>query len=382
MTSAPVRDQVADHLITPQNAAFLLIDYQPSQLAGVHSMDRDLLVKNAVSTVRTIKAFGVPVVHSTINVATGRGKPTLPELADLLTDDKPLDRTTTNSWEDIEFVQAVRATGRRKLIICALWTEICMAFTALDALREGYEVYPVVDAIGGTSPEAHRAGLDRVLQAGGQPVSWVSLAVELQRDWARQDTVQAVIEIVLTDRLLKEEAIARPGRKEVVDVMPDAASDNNSARDRSWLILGVIGLAQLMVVLDITVMNIALPSAQRALGFTTADRQWVVTAYTLAFGSLLLPGGRLADLLGRKVTFLIGLAGFAGVSAIGGASVNFTMLITARACQGAFAALLVPSALSLLTTTFTAPKDRGRAFAVYGAIAGPAARSACCSAAR
>jgi MFS family permease len=110
-------------------------------------------------------------------------------------------------------------------------------------------------------------------------------------------------------------------------------------------------------------------SAQRALGFTTADRQWVVTAYTLAFGSLLLLGGRLADLLGRKVTFLTGLAGFAGVSAIGGASVNFAMLITARACQGAFAALLVPSALSLLTTTFTEPRDRGRAFGVYGAIA-------------
>ena len=117
-------------------------------------------------------------------------------------------------------------------------------------------------------------------------------------------------------------------------------------------------------------MNIALPSAQRALGFTTVDRQWVVTAYTLAFGSLLLPGGRLADLLGRKVTFLTGLAGFAVVSAIGGASVNFAMLITARACQGAFAALLVPSALSLLTTTFTEPKDRARAFGIYGAIAG------------
>src|SRR5439155_15076686 len=151
--------------------------------------------------------------------------------------------------------------------------------------------------------------------------------------------------------------------------MPDATS-SNSAPDRRWLILGVIGLAQLMEILDLTVMNIALPSAQRALGFTTVDRQWVVTAYTLAFGSLLLLGGRLADLLGRKVTFLTGLAGFAVVSAIGGASVNFAMLITARACQGAFAALLVPSALSLLTTTFTAPKDRSRAFAVYGAIAG------------
>jgi EmrB/QacA subfamily drug resistance transporter len=143
-----------------------------------------------------------------------------------------------------------------------------------------------------------------------------------------------------------------------------------SARDRRWVILGVIGLAQLMVVLDLTVMNIALPSAQRALHFSTVDRQWVITAYALAFGSLLLLGGRLADLLGRKVTFLTGLVGFAGVSAIGGASVNFAMLITARACQGAFAALLVPSALSLLITTFTEPKDRSKAFAVYGAIAG------------
>jgi nicotinamidase-related amidase len=205
MTSAPVRDPIADHLLTPENAAFLLIDYQPAQIAAVRSMDSALLLKNAVSTVRTIKTFGVPVVHSTVNVATGRGQPTLPELAGLLTDDKPHDRTTTNAWEDIEFVEAVHATGRRKLILCALWTEICMAFVALDALRDGYEVYPVVDAIGGTSPEAHRAGLERVTQAGGQPVSWVSLAVELQRDWARQDTVAAIVEIVLTDRLLKEQ---------------------------------------------------------------------------------------------------------------------------------------------------------------------------------
>ncbi len=154
------------------------------------------------------------------------------------------------------------------------------------------------------------------------------------------------------------------------DVNPISSAPVGSDRDRRrWLVLGVIGIAQLMVVLDATVMNIALPSAQRALQFTTADRQWVVTAYTLAFGSLLLLGGRLADLFGRKVTFLIGLLGFAGVSAIGGASVNFAMLITARACQGVFGALLVPSALSLLTTTFTEPKERGKAFGIYGAIA-------------
>jgi nicotinamidase-related amidase len=204
MTSAPIRDPLADHLITPQNAALLLIDYQPAQVSSVRSMDHELLVKNAVSTVRTIKAFGVPVVHSTVNVSSGQGQPTIPELAGLLENDKPLDRTTVNSWEDTEFVEAVRATGRRKLIFCALWTEVCMAFTALDALREGYEAYPVVDAIGGTSLEAHRAGLERVVQAGGQPISWVSLACELQRDWARQDTVADVVEIVLTDRLRKE----------------------------------------------------------------------------------------------------------------------------------------------------------------------------------
>jgi len=200
---SPVRDPIGDHLLTPQNAALILIDYQPSQFAGVRSMDRDLLLENIVSTVRIAKAFGLPIVHSTINVATGRGQPTVPEVAELLADDPPVDRTTTNAWEDPEFLAAVRATGRRKLILCALWTEICMAFPALDALREEYEVYPVVDAIGGTSEEAHRAALERVVQAGAQPISWVSLAVELQRDWAREETVNDVIQIVLTDRLLK-----------------------------------------------------------------------------------------------------------------------------------------------------------------------------------
>ena len=201
MTSEAIRDPLADHLITPQNSALVLIDYQPEQIATVRSMDHDLLIKNAVSTVRAAKAFDVPIVHSTVNVASGQVKPTIDDLATLLEDDPPLDRTTVNSWEDTEFVEAVRATGRQKLIFAALWTEVCMAFAALDALREGFEVYPVVDAIGGTSPEAHRAGLERVVQAGGQPISWVSFACELQRDWARVDTVPAIVEIVLTDRL-------------------------------------------------------------------------------------------------------------------------------------------------------------------------------------
>jgi MFS family permease len=139
---------------------------------------------------------------------------------------------------------------------------------------------------------------------------------------------------------------------------------------RRWLILALIGLAQLMIVLDITIMNIALPSAQHALGFSNVDRQWIITAYALSFGSLLLFGGRLGDLFGRKVTLLTGLLGFAAASAVGGASINFTMLVTARACQGVFAALLAPAALSLLTTTFSDPKERGKAFGVYGAIVG------------
>ena len=204
MIGSPVRDPVGDHLLTPQNSALIVIDYQPSQFGGVNSSDRDLLLENIVSTARVAKAFDLPIVHSTINVATGRGQPTVPQLAKVLANDPPVDRTTTNAWEDPEFLAAVRATGRRKLILCALWTEICMAFPALDALREGYEVYPVVDAIGGTSEDAHRAGIERVMQAGAQPTTWVSLAVELQRDWAREETVNDVIQIVLTDRLLKE----------------------------------------------------------------------------------------------------------------------------------------------------------------------------------
>jgi nicotinamidase-related amidase len=203
MASLPVRDPAGDHLLTPQNSALLVIDYQPPQFAGVSSIDRDLLLENIVSTVKSAKAFDLPIVHSTINVATGRSGSTVPKLAQLLEDDPPIDRTTTNAWEDEDFLAAVRATGRRKLIICALWTEICMAFPALDALREGYDVYPVADAIGGTSEDAHRTGLERVVHAGAQPVTWVALAVELQRDWAREKTVDDVIQIVLTDRLLK-----------------------------------------------------------------------------------------------------------------------------------------------------------------------------------
>ena len=146
-----------------------------------------------------------------------------------------------------------------------------------------------------------------------------------------------------------------------------------SEYDRRWLILAVLGVAQLMVVLDATIVNIALPSAQKALHFSDSSRQWVVTAYTLGFGSLLLLGGRLADLFGRKRTLITGLAGFAVASAVGGTAQSFGPLIAARAVQGIFAALLAPAALSLLTTTFTDPKERGKAFGIFGAVAGTGA---------
>src|SRR5690349_20815393 len=139
---------------------------------------------------------------------------------------------------------------------------------------------------------------------------------------------------------------------------------------RRWWTLATVALAQLMVVLDATVVNIALPAAQADLGFSDGQRQWVVTAYSLAFGSLLLLGGRLSDLWGRKRTFIIGLIGLAIASALGGAAGTFELLVGARALQGAFGALLAPTALAVLTTTFTIPKERARAFGVFGAIAG------------
>jgi len=195
MTSNGFRDPVADHLLTPQNAALIVIDYQSSQIAAVQSMDQAALLMNITSTVKLAKIFGMPIVHSTVNVASGRSKTTVPELAELLTEIPPIDRTTINAWEDDRFLAAVRATVRRKLVLCALWTEMCMAFPALDALREGYDVYPVVDAIAGTSVDAHRAGLERVMQAGGRPITWVSFAGELQRDWARS-TAEEVVAVV------------------------------------------------------------------------------------------------------------------------------------------------------------------------------------------
>ncbi|GGS07430.1 MFS transporter [Streptomyces aureoverticillatus] len=154
---------------------------------------------------------------------------------------------------------------------------------------------------------------------------------------------------------------------------PPTAHHTGGKHEHRWLILAVIAIAQLMVVLDATIVNIALPSAQDDLGFTDGNRQWVVTAYALAFGSLLLLGGRIADLVGRKAVFMAGLAGFAVASALGGAATSFGMLVFARALQGVFGALLAPAALSLLSTTFTDPRERAKAFGIYGAVAGSGA---------
>jgi len=190
------RDPLVDPLLTPQNAALVIIDYQPVQVTSIASMDRRALVTNIVAVARTANLYGLPIVLSTVNVQTGRNAPTIHQLREVLPDVQAIDRTSINAWEDVDFVAAVEATGRKKLIMTALWTEACLTFPTLDALQEGYEVYPVVDAVGGTSVEAHRAALERVVQAGARPISWVQLICELQRDWRRTETAAAFAEIL------------------------------------------------------------------------------------------------------------------------------------------------------------------------------------------
>jgi nicotinamidase-related amidase len=189
MASEPMRDPVKDHLLTPKNSAFIIIDYQPVQVNSIASMDRQLLVNNIVGTAKIAVTYGLSIIHSTVNVKTGLNKPPIVQLRKVLKNFPTYDRTTINAWEDLEFVHAVKAAGRKKLIITALWTEACLTFPALDAIREGYEVYTVVDAIGGTSILAHEAGLRRIEQAGGKLISWTQMLCELQRDWNRKETV-------------------------------------------------------------------------------------------------------------------------------------------------------------------------------------------------
>ncbi|MDE2578235.1 MAG: hydrolase [Hyphomicrobiales bacterium] len=195
MTSQAIRDPLKDHLLTPQNAAFIVIDYQPIQVSSIRSMNQKELVFNIVHTAKAAVAYNLPVVHSTVNVATGRNKPPIAPLMEVLAAYPTYDRTTINSWEDVEFKKAVEATGRRKLVMTALWTEACLTFPALDALKEGYEVYAVVDAVGGTSLIAHEAALRRIEQAGARLISKTQLYCELQRDWARYETAPGFMDV-------------------------------------------------------------------------------------------------------------------------------------------------------------------------------------------
>lgn len=196
-SSSTIRDPLTDALLTPQNAALLIIDFQPVQVSSIVTMEKRLLIANVTNLAKTARLYDLPVVLTTVNVATGLNSPTITPITDVLPDIQPIDRTSINAWEDEDFVAAVKATGRKKLIMVALWTEVCLAFPALDALAEGFDVFAVVDAVGGTSQLAHQAGLDRVIQAGGKPVSWIQVACELQRDWNRQATAQGFAEIVL-----------------------------------------------------------------------------------------------------------------------------------------------------------------------------------------
>lgn len=181
----PVRDPRTDPLLTPQNAVLALIDYQREQYAGVGSVGHEELLAHVTVLGRVATTFELPVVLSTVFVKHGMSG-TNAELRAALPGVPEIDRTTLNSWEDADFREAVERTGRKKLIIAGLWTEVCVAFPALDALRAGYEVYVVADAIGGVSKVAHESAMQRMLQAGVKPISVLGLACELQRDWGRE----------------------------------------------------------------------------------------------------------------------------------------------------------------------------------------------------
>lgn len=193
MTSLKPRDAAQDELLSPENSVFLLIDYQPTQVNSINSMDRHQLIENVTAVTNLLKEYQVPIILSTVNVATGRNQETIPQLKNVLADLPSYDRTSINAWEDAEFKAAVEATGRKKLIIAALWTEACLTFPTLDALQAGYEVYPVVDAVGGTNVIAHETALRRVGQAGAKLTTFAQLACEMQRDWNRGKTVPVFV---------------------------------------------------------------------------------------------------------------------------------------------------------------------------------------------
>lgn len=181
----PIRDPLTDRLLTPENCAVVLIDYQPEQVATVRSAPIEQVMLNAKAVCKLARAYDLPVVLSTVGVDMGVNSGTIDELKAELPDVPEIDRTGVNSWEDADFRAAVEATGRRKIVIGGLWTEVCLAFPTLDMLAEGYEVYPVIDAVGGISPVSHETAIQRMLAAGAQPVTAISFGSELMRNWAR-----------------------------------------------------------------------------------------------------------------------------------------------------------------------------------------------------
>ena len=170
-----------DHLLSPENAALVLIDYQPGLVDGTHSIDRDVLTNNVVAMAKAARLFELPIVVTTIGVSGGYQEPTLPEIMAELDGVEPIDRSTVDAWDSPEVRAAIEATGRRKMIMGALWTEVCLVYPALDMLRDGYEVYAVSDISGGTTVDAHERGMQRLIQAGAVPLTWEAAMAELGR---------------------------------------------------------------------------------------------------------------------------------------------------------------------------------------------------------
>jgi nicotinamidase-related amidase len=184
-----------DALLTPENCVLLLIDHQPFQLANVHSHEPTMVINNVVGLAKTAKAYGIPTILSTVNEE--RGGLIFKQLQEVFPDQKPINRTFINSWEDRRVVEAVRKTGRKKLVIAALWSEMCLAMPAIHAMGDGYDVYVVTDASGGVSQEAHDMAIRRLVAAGAQPMTWMALTGELQRDWARTEHLGEVAQIFI-----------------------------------------------------------------------------------------------------------------------------------------------------------------------------------------
>jgi nicotinamidase-related amidase len=199
-------------LLNPQNCAVIFIDHQPQMTFGVTSIDRQALMNNVVGLAKAAKVFQVPVILTSVETKSFSGY-IWPQLHEVFPGQEPIERTSMNSWEDAKFVAAVEQTGRKKLVMAGLWTEVCIVFPALHALAAGYEVYVVEDACGGTSVAAHTAAMQRLIQAGAVPVTWLQVLLEFQRDWTRRDTYDAVIAI------LKQHAGAYGSGVEYADTM-------------------------------------------------------------------------------------------------------------------------------------------------------------------